>query len=207
MKYYVKKTAVINPAVNSAEWEKAEAEYLLNETRGEGLFPSPKTYFKILRGPCGLSVLMHTEERDFRAEEKENDEVCYDSCMEFFYKPSPWDTRYFNFEINPKGVMNLSIGDTRFERCMITERKAFDIVSAAKEGDWTLKLYVPDSFIKVWFTDLDKLSSGNKSPIAKANFYKCGEKTNHPHYAAWSKIEADEIDFHIPDFFGELFFE
>lgn len=207
MRYFVDRTETINPPIDSKEWEKAETGYLNSAYMGEGLYSSPKTYFKLLRCPEGISVIMHTDEKNLRAEEGENKDVCYDSCMEFFYKPSPWDTRYLNFEINPKGVMHLGLGSTRFERIMITERKAFDIVSIANEGDWSVKFYVPDSFIKTWFTDLDSLSSGNKSQISKANFYKCGEKTDHPHYASWSKIETNIIDFHIPDFFGELFFK
>ena len=147
---------------------------------------------------------MHTNETNLRAEECENGEVCNDSCMEFFYKPSPWDTRYFNFEVNPKGVMHLGLGENRFNRIMIAERKSFDIVTLVNDKGWLVKYYIPDSFVNEWFIEEKKFSGGNKSYVAKANFYKCGDKTIKPHYAMWSEIETELDDFHVPDFFGTL---
>jgi hypothetical protein len=38
----------------------------------------------------------------------------------------------------------------------------------------------------------------------KANFYKCGDKTEEPHYLSWSPIDTPEPDFHVPSFFGLL---
>ena len=38
----------------------------------------------------------------------------------------------------------------------------------------------------------------------RANFYKCGDKTAHPHYLSWSPIDTPKPDFHRPEFFGEL---
>lgn len=185
----------------------AEAEYLKCTYVGEGLCQPPETYFKLLRGPRGLSVLMHTDERNLRAEVSPGDEVCLDSCMEFFYKPSPWDTRYFNFEINPKGVTLFGLGADKFDRISITDTRVFDIVSLAEEGDWTLKLYIPDDIIDKYMPEITALSEGNRSSVAKANFCKCGDETDHPHYATWTRIDAEKIDFHIPDFFGELVFK
>ena len=38
----------------------------------------------------------------------------------------------------------------------------------------------------------------------RANFYKCGDRTSHPHWAAWSPV--DRLDFHMPECFGVLVF-
>jgi hypothetical protein len=38
----------------------------------------------------------------------------------------------------------------------------------------------------------------------RGNFYKCGDKTIHPHYGCWSPIELPKPDFHCSDFFGEI---
>lgn len=208
MRYIVSKTEEINPDINSLEWDKAEVGYIDKEPwTKEGLFSSPKTTFKLLRGPEGVSVLMHTNETNLRAEEeKENGPICCDSCMEFFYKPSPWDPRYFNFEINPKGVMHLGLGDGRFGRVLIEERELFDIVSIANDGDWTIKYYIPDSFIENYFPGIYDPSNVNTSSVVKGNFFKCGDKTDKPHYAVWSNIEVDIDDFHVPDFFGKIVF-
>lgn len=207
MEYNVAKTEVINPDINSAEWDKAEVGYVDCEWENAE-FKSPKTSFKILRGREGISVLMHTEETHLRAEvTEENGAVCLDSCMEFFFKPSLWDLNYLNFEINPKGVLHLGIGADRYGRTPINDdRKIFDIVSVANEGDWTVKIYIPDSFLKKQFPDADEKSGGNTASVAKGNVYKCGEHTDHSHFASWSPVETAEPDFHIPDFFGTFRF-
>ena len=63
-----------------------------------------------------------------------------------------------------------------------------------KDGDWTLKFYIPDSFL------IEKV--GKIAPVCKGNFYKCGEDTDHSHFITWCEVEVDKPDFHIPDFFG-----
>lgn len=194
MRYKATRTNEINPKINSSEWEKASAEKIGVEC-WETPAKAPDTYFKILRGPEGLSVLLHTNETNLRAEmTEENSRVCDDSCMEFFFKPDPWNVNYFNFELNPKGVMHLGFGPGRHGRILIEEREAFDIESIANEGDWTLKFYIPDSFL---LKHVGKVNS-----VCKGNFYKCGELTGHSHYAMWNEVEVAEPDYHVPDFFG-----
>jgi hypothetical protein len=41
----------------------------------------------------------------------------------------------------------------------------------------------------------------------RANFYKCGDKTSHPHWLTWSVVDKPEPDFHRPEFFGILEFD
>jgi hypothetical protein len=43
-----------------------------------------------------------------------------------------------------------------------------------------------------------------KGNLWRANFYKCGDDTSHPHWAAWSPV--DELNFHLPRCFGRLGF-
>ena len=38
----------------------------------------------------------------------------------------------------------------------------------------------------------------------RGNLYKCGDRTSHPHWAAWSPV--DELNFHLPRCFGTLRF-
>ena len=208
MRYYVEKTAVIDPALDSGEWERAEVGAVdKNPWKRDDLAPAPKTEFRLLKGPEGLSVRMHSAETQLRMQEEENGGVCRDSCMEFFYKPSPWDTRYLNFEVNPKGVLHLGIGDSRFDRVLLRERERLSIQAKTDDTGWTFKLYIPDAWLAECYPDLEALSRGNTSPVARANFYKCGEMTASPHLAAWSPITTKGSDFHVPDFFGTLVFE
>lgn len=39
----------------------------------------------------------------------------------------------------------------------------------------------------------------------RGNFYKCGDKTSHPHWASWTPI-GEELNFHCPEHFGVLEF-
>ncbi len=43
--------------------------------------------------------------------------------------------------------------------------------------------------------------------LLKANFYKCGDELQTPHFLSWNPIEIEKPDFHRPDFFGTLRFE
>ena len=52
--------------------------------------------------------------------------------------------------------------------------------------------------------ELIGLHPDNLPHSIRANFYKCGDKTAHPHYVSWSPIDTPKPDFHRPDFFGEL---
>ena len=199
MRYKVGKTEVINPSINSPEWDKAQEGQIAHQ-RWKEFYQPINTTFKILRGPEGISVLMHTDEKNLVCTKtKENDRVCMDSCMEFFLKPDPLDGRYINFEFNPKGVMNSSIGTGRNDRIFNEHnREIFKIESIPNDGDWTLKFYIPDSFI---MENYERIAS-----ICKGNFYKCGEGTDHSHFIVWSEVEVPEPDYHIPDFFGTLEF-
>lgn len=200
MRYCVEKTSVLDPAIDSPEWDKAAVEPLTFQPWKE--FHQPiNTYFKMLSGKEGISVLMHTDEKNLRAKITEQNGAVYtDSCMEFFLKPSPWDLNYINFEFNPLGFAHIGIGSGRQGRKLIdTDRSLFSIESIANDGDWTLKFYIPYSFLLEHF---EKIAS-----VCKANFYKCGEMTDHSHFITWSKVETENPDFHVPDFFGFLHIE
>ncbi|MBQ3124237.1 MAG: carbohydrate-binding family 9-like protein [Clostridia bacterium] len=195
MRYKAGKTDVINPDIHSAEWEKAEwAE--LTDTGWVKVDTPINTKFKLLRGPEGISVMMHTDEKNLRAEvTEENGMVCKDSCMEFFFKPDPWNLKYINFEINPKGVAHIGLGEDRYDRQLIDEDRAtFSIESIPNDGDWTLKYYIPDEFLHKYFETINY--------VCRANVYKCADATDHKHYTVWAPVEVARPDYHVPDFFG-----
>ena len=197
MRYQLAKTAVNNPAIDSPEWSKAPIAEIA-DSGWAGYAKSPRTTFQILRTPEGIAVRFHTEDTHLRAEvTEENGPIGEDSCLEFFLKPDNHDVNYLNFELNPKGVLHLGIGAGRAaRRPLTTDRAVFDIVSVANEGDWTLKLFIPDSFLLTHYAKI--------SPVCKANAYKCGDFTDHEHYGMWTPIETVDPDFHVPDFFGTL---
>lgn len=195
MRYIIERTNVIDPGVDSAEWEKANLGKVDVE-EWKGFSPIPETTFKVLKGPEGMSVLMHTNEKNLRAECKVGTEAIHtDSCMEFFIKPDPWDLRYLNFETNPKGVMKIGIGTHRGDRILLDDdRSKFSIVSIPEDGNWTLKFYIPDEFINSHFK--------KPNPVFKGNVYKCAEGSDHSHFGTWNRVEVPNPDYHLTDFFG-----
>ena len=197
MKYKVIKTDVIDPDINSHEWDRANVGYI-GFDRWKEYSPSPITSFKLLRGPEGISLLMCSEEKNQRAEcLEQNGMICQDSCMEFFFKPDPLDLNYFNFELNPKGILHLAIGNGRHGRTLIDEsRETFKIQTKQREEEWAVKLYIPEAFVLRYFKRI--------APICKGNFYKCGDLTDHEHYGTWSEVEVEKPDYHVPDFFGRI---
>jgi hypothetical protein len=48
------------------------------------------------------------------------------------------------------------------------------------------------------------LDAGNLPETIRANFYKCGDLTAHPHFLSWNPIDLPKPDFHRPEFFGTL---
>jgi len=66
--------------------------------------------------------------------------------------------------------------------------------------EWMLEFHIP---IKL----LEKHAGPVGDPAGqtwRANFYKCGDRTSHPHWASWSNV--DELNFHLPRCFGALIF-
>lgn len=197
MRYKAGKTNINDPCIGSSEWDKAE-EGKISMQRWTEFYQPVSTTFKLLRCPDGISVLMHTDEKNLRSECKEqNGNVYLDSCMEFFFKPDPWDVNYINFELNPDKILCMEIGAERYGRKQLdTDRAIFNIESVTDANGWTLKFYIPDSFLLEHFNKIHT--------ICRGNFYKCGGFNNH--YITWSEVEVENPDFHLADFFGQIEF-
>ena len=52
--------------------------------------------------------------------------------------------------------------------------------------------------------DVFGVSSFKTGDVLKSNFYKCGDETDAPHYRMWSLVKQERLDFHTPQFFGDL---
>jgi hypothetical protein len=132
------------------------------------------------------------------------DMVCNDSCLEFFF--SPQEGRYFNFEFNPRGALYLGYGMDRYHsyRLYIPEyRELFSVSPFSFEGGWGIDFSIPLAFIQIYAPAFTL----EKGRIFRANFYKCGDETEVPHYLAWNRVEWPEPDFHRPEYFGKIVLE
>ena len=136
--------------------------------------------------------------------------VWEDSCVEFFMQRKG-EKIYRNFEFNVHGVLLASKHETRnssekFSEELMSSIKRFTTIrhiykSNRQLSDWTLYVEIPKSAIG--FSQDEKLSQ----QTIGANFYKCGDETNEPHFISWNPIDLPKPDFHVPQFFGELTFE
>ena len=136
---------------------------------------------KLCYDDTALYVFQRAWESDIRAEcSAPLSPVHEDSCMEFFFSLAD-DGRYVNFEINPNACIELGFGPNRRERvrlCHKSERETFRPVCTRTPDGWTAEYRIPLSFLRILYPEFS-LRSGVSF---RANCYKCGDKTVHPHF-------------------------
>ena len=152
-----------------------------------------------------LYVRQQAWEQNLRAQHTGRlQQVCEDSCMEFFFAPGR-DDRYFNMEINPNGCIHLGFGPGRHGRVQVVPKQMeqlFDVKAEPTEDGWTLTYRIPLSFLRLFFPECH-FAPG---VTLRANCYKCGDLTDHPHYVTWNPVQSENPDYHRPQDFGLMVF-
>ena len=162
----------------------------------------------------GDAILLHYQvtEASVRAVATADDgRVWEDACVEFFLSPESNDF-YYNFECNCAAKLLLHGGPAGGERPGAAE----DVLKSVKrwaslgtepfeervgECTWEVALVIPASAIfRHEIADLN-------GKTMRANFYKCGDLLQTPHFLSWSPIDLPQPKFHCPEFFGEIVFE
>lgn len=172
----------------------------------------PKAEFRVAYNDEALLVHYRATEDSIRAKYGEDDgDVWTDSCMEMFLSPCPEDGSYYNLECSCIGTVLLGYGDGKGNKT----RAAAPLTAAIKrwcslgrtpfaerkaDGPWEVALIVP--FTSYWLHTF-RPEQGMK---IRGNFYKCGDELQQPHFLSWSPITWEKPNFHLPAFFGELFF-
>lgn len=178
----------------------------------------PRTRAKLLYGSGGLFGIFHVEDRYVRCvHSRYMDPVYLDSCVEFFVRPRP-DRGYFNFEFNCGGALLCSYitdpartkeGFREYVRLPEEDGRRVAIhhsmpalidTEIPEAVSWTLEFFLPFPLLEKYAGPLGEMPGARWG----ANFYKCGDGTSHPHWAAWSPV--DSLNFHLPDCFGTLLF-
>ncbi|MBO4853734.1 MAG: hypothetical protein J5482_01120 [Oscillospiraceae bacterium] len=152
-----------------------------------------------------LYVRLRAAEEHIRAENTEVwQEPCEDSCLEFFFSPVPGDRRYLNVEFNLKGCMYLGLGSCMDDLVRLVPDKGdpFAFRAQTTPDGWEITYAVPHDFVRRFFPAY----APRAGMVIRGNFYKCGDKTAHPHYLAWNPIRTEAPLFHVPDDFGTLRF-
>jgi hypothetical protein len=219
---YVVKHAALAPEFggmfNGPAWGQAE-KLEITHFRPEGGGHKPQTFAKLLYDETGLYGIFNVHDRYVRCVHTLYGEPVYkDSCVEFFVKPDS-GMGYFNFEFNCGGAFlssyivnpeRTSEGFREFYPLSQTDVKDMRVYHSLPEIiepeitesiTWTLEFFIP-------FALLEKYAGHINNPLGRkwrANLYKCGDETSHPHWASWMPVP--ELNFHMPGYFGEIFFE
>jgi len=189
--------------------ETRGARFLIDTVNWPDKFPyAPIAGGSILRTPDSFIVDFRVSGLDLRVQNLEdNGSQWEDSCVEMFVQ-SPSGTDYFNFEINPLGKILSAAGPDRHQRVKRSLEELSEIIRIHSvtsnkpinyEGgihSWRVTLCIP--------LELLGIDPENVPCEIRANFYKCGDLTAHPHFVTWSPVETPNPDFHRPEFFGKL---
>lgn len=154
----------------------------------------------------GICVALTSDEHPVRAEYCHRDDPVYlDSCMEFFFRPFEDDERYINIEVNPYPVCLSEIGTGRHDRRLL--RDVTDIAPEVSRietvGGWGVLIFVPEQLISEAY---GRAFSVSELEYIYANFYKCGEKTEAPHFYSAFEVKTATPDFHRPEYFEKIYF-
>lgn len=169
----------------------------------------PDVKFRIAHTEDAFLLHFKVDEASVRAHYGEDDgSVWTDSCVEFFSVPGG-DGVYYNLECNCIGTILIGAGAERGNR----QRAPKEVMQLVKrwaslgtqpfeerigQTAWEVALYVP---YKAFF--LHQIGSLDGKTIT-ANFYKCGDDLQTPHFLSWNPIPIAKPDFHRPDHFGTL---
>lgn len=198
--YIIKKIENNIDCIDEKYWDYANVANI-DTINWEEFNKAPKTTGKILYNDFGIHIRLETEETLLLARYRnQNDPVCRDSCMEFFFRPNENDSRYLNFEFNPFGTMYLAVRTSRYDSVFPdNDKKYFNVKSYVDEKRWVLQFCIPFEFV-------DKTLGGHTKKMY-GNIYKCGDETHNKHYATYYPIKTEKPDYHRPEFFGEFVLE
>lgn len=192
----------------NVDWRQAPAAALKHfQWRNNGFCPA--SFAKLAWTQEALAVrLWSWEAQPVATYTQHQSLVCLDSCLEFFVNFAPLETsRFFNFELNPRGVMMAAFGPPRTGRTPIdltVWAEPMAIRARMLRGSfWGVEFRIPWALVQVFQPEF----APKAGAILLGNFYKCGENTPLPHYGMWKPIAVPAPDFHRPEFFAPLILE
>ncbi|MBI5094406.1 MAG: diguanylate cyclase, partial [Candidatus Hydrogenedentes bacterium] len=70
------------------------------------------------------------------------------------------------------------------------------------DTEWADEYPIPRALFETYVGPLGRIDG----QTWRANFYKCGDETSHPHWASWAPI-GEELNFHQPQYFAPIHFD
>lgn len=184
----------------------------INVANWESYPYKPDVQFRIAYTKEGILLHYKVKEASVRAKYgNDNEAVWTDSCVEFFVIPGN-NGIYYNIECNCIGTVLVGAGKERSGRVHATQEVMDRIMRWSSLGnqpfeekigetEWEVALVIPYT---VFFQDTIQSMEGQ---TARANFYKCGDELQTPHFLSWNPIPVEKPNFHLPEYFGKLIFE
>lgn len=151
----------------------------------------------------GVFVKMHSDETKLRTVCTERDEhIWEDSCLEFFFSPKE-GVGYLNTEMNPNSAFLTQVGKDREHRRFLKKLTSIapQVCGYKDENGWGVSLFIPCKVFSEAFGINFEALPGTYS----GNFYKCGDKTERPHYGSFSPMRKElTCGFHDPEYFATI---
>lgn len=195
-------TYVVTPIHGQPDWKSIPALAVDN------ILWLPDVGIRMIQQVCydGEKLYVHQRavEANIRAEHTDVlAQVCEDSCMEFFFCPEESTDRYFNFEWNLNGSLCLGFRTGRKNAARLqlkNHKELFAFRGEKTEDGWEIFYEIPASFVQLFIPDF-ALTPGK---VLRANCYKCGDKTEKPHFISWNPVTSENPDFHRSQDFGRM---
>ncbi len=205
-----------NGGWNQTPWNAVSSE-LIENYMGKKPDHFPKAKVKIAYDETAIYLMFRVDDRYVRAVAAgHQDNVWEDSCVEFFFTPGPDVSKgYFNLEMNCGGIMLFHFQTGAGKGRIVIPKSECGRISIAhslprrvdpeiaEPVTWTVAYRVPIDLLKKYCEVI------TPAPHVRwrANFYKCADKTSHPHWLTWSPVDFPKPNFHLPQSFGVLEFE
>jgi hypothetical protein len=193
----------------------------------------PVTEAKVLHDDAGLYVHFRCIDRYVICRKTRHQTITSrDSCVEVYFEPAP-GKGYLNFEMNCGGALLLfyitdptrahSLGkpvddsafaDGIFKQKVVVPQSLIDTmriyhsmpretrVEITEPVIWNVEYFIPYTLVENYVGAIDAPTQRRW----RGNFFKCADDSSHPHWASWAPI-GEELNFHVPRYFGEMKFE
>lgn len=168
----------------------------------------PETYCKIGIVAGDLIASIKCYETNPKAVYTKRDEPIYkDSCLEFFVAPVENKNEYVNVECNANGAFLCEFGAERGNRRLVSSFASLSPVVEPFNGEddngafWGVTVKLTKDFVSdIYDVPVNDVTFN----VVRANFYKCGDECETPHYIAFSPVTTLPPGFHNPECFKEF---
>lgn len=168
----------------------------------------PEAFAKVCIFNDSIVAILKCYEKNPKTVIKERDgRIWCDSCLEFFVRPLSTRSEYINTEVNSEGYFLSQFGASRENRVFLKELtdEAPTVNSfrgADEKGDfWGVRITLTKELLaSVYKTDPSEF----KFDEIYANFFKCGDECEIPHYVSMFPVTTLPPGFHNPDCFKKL---